>query len=79
MTLIGRSSTGGEACRASYQIQPARWYEVAISDTLPCLAGKPGSLEVISERGNVAAMIVLINALGAVQGADGGQLAVLMR
>ncbi|MCX6607452.1 MAG: hypothetical protein NTV52_28230 [Acidobacteria bacterium] len=64
VTLIGRSRTGGEVCRASFQIQPARWYKVAISDTLPCLAGKPGTLEVQSDHGNVAAMLFLINAAG---------------
>ena len=64
VTLIARTRTGEEMCRGRFKMQPASWYKVALSDSLPCLAGKPGALEVRSDSGNVAAMLFLMTTAG---------------
>ena len=64
MTLIARNRAGDELCRGTFTIQPANWYKAGLADSLPCLAGKPGTLEVLSERGNVAAMLFLMTLAG---------------
>ena len=64
VTLLARSRTGEEMCRATMQLQPGEFYKQPMKDHLPCTAGKTATLEVNSETGNTAALVLIFAKTG---------------
>jgi hypothetical protein len=59
VTLLARARSGEEMCRATVQVKPGEFYKQVITEYLPCSAGKSATLEVQSESGNTAALVLL--------------------